>query len=205
MEWRLGRHAPACQSCEAAFEPEADYYTVLTETNEEFDRLDLCPSCFARRAECPEDVFFWKGRRPAAKEAGERRVDFQAVKAFLKKSRTETSLAYLQLNYVLALILVRKKMLRIKEMSSRGRQDYLRVHFTKEDEVFEIPVPELRESDVTEVQNNLMDLFRQHAALDPGEADDAEADERAEAEARTEDSPDEPAESDSPEAAETAS
>ncbi|MEQ8766822.1 MAG: hypothetical protein RL885_23110 [Planctomycetota bacterium] len=187
MDWKLGRQATACRSCEKAFEPEAIYFTVLLEQNEEFERIDMCPDCFAVR-EAPPDDFFWKGRRPAPQGEQERRVDFNAVKAFLRKSRNETSIAYHRLNYVLALILVRKKMLRMKEMVSRGRDDFMKVQFTKEDEVFEIPVPQLTEKDVAEVQANLMDLFRQHAALDPNEDEDAEG-EAAEVEGSTEEIP----------------
>lgn len=128
-EWKIERPGAHCKMCNAAFEPEQAYYSLLFLNGggegKGLVRSDICANCF--RDKRPENVFyFWKTALPQADAAAKKPrtvVDPDHVFEFFKRLEGETTGQKVAFRYILALMLSRKKLLQAveKRKDAEGR------------------------------------------------------------------------------------
>jgi len=141
-EWRFGRKSPACGACAKPFPHEAPFHSAIWLDAGGFRRSDLCDACFAAVPEPPYSHWRTAIPKPAAKA---RAFDLGLAAEFLRRLAGEGDASKAPLAYLLALLLVRKRAVRILDLQQDARGPRVRVEFHDGHPPLEIPAPPLRD------------------------------------------------------------
>jgi len=158
--WSIRKQAEACAACSEAFPEGQSLYSLLRASEEGLERQDLCGACFGARAEeeAAQDLFFWRTRRQPELRRG-LAVDFDAVEGlFLAlEGRAERKLA--ELRYLLALLLMRKKRLKLVRILRRADAEGMVMRRPRRDEALEVLVFDLDAERMAELREDLARIF----------------------------------------------
>lgn len=144
-DWRIHRREARCTLCERAFGEGETFFSLLFFEADRLRREDLCPSCFEAPREggpLPADALFWRARHLADKKA-RFAVDFEAIEELFLglEGRPEERLQ--ELRYLLSLLLLRKKRLKLVGVRRSASGETLCVRRPRRQEEFEVQVFEL--------------------------------------------------------------
>jgi len=177
-DYKLGRRAPECAATGNPFqEGEEIISAIFSGEDEGFERRDYSVSGF-------EGVTgyhsYWRAQIPVTVE-DERKLDYDLAFEFFQRLRRDDEEQTAPLVYLLALLLGRKRRIKLKGFGRGKGGETLKVVVAgdEEDEALELPVPDLGEDDAGRLQDDLNRLFGI-------EVPEPEAD--AEGEAETDDS-----------------
>jgi hypothetical protein len=166
-EQSLVRPQPRCTQCEAPFGEGAQYVSLLEIGDDGLRRRDVCPSCHEKSG--GEGFAFWRGQ--IARHDGRRRrqLDVNFLVDFFKRLREpEAAPQHEGIAYIVALILVRKKILTL----SRADRDpsALVVRFANEpDSPWQrLPVPEIDAERMAAIKDDLTRIFNLEEGGAPG-------------------------------------
>ena len=141
-DWRIHRREERCTRCEAPFSEGATIYSLLFLEPERLRREDRCERCFEAPAGDAAQCLFWRTRHLTDARA-RFAVDFEAIEElFLAlEGRREERLA--ELRYLLSLLLLRKKRLKLVGVRRNASGETLCVRRPRRAEEFEVQVFEL--------------------------------------------------------------
>jgi hypothetical protein len=110
-DWKISKREHGCTACERPFDEGEAHFSLLSVTPETLGREDRCVPCFEAEDERPAEAVFWRTRHHTDKKR--LAVDFETVEVLFKalEGRTEERLA--ELRYLLGLMLMRKKRLKL--------------------------------------------------------------------------------------------
>lgn len=152
-EWKIEKRRPACTQCGRTFQSGEEHYSGILQQENRFERQDFCLACWKPR---PELFSFWKTRRPRLRQ--QRIEDLAALTEFFKKllpvppdDPTRQKIAYLT-----ALLLARKRRLRIVGSAGPGR---IRVEKSWDGEVVEIPDPPISDEEIESLRRQMEEIF----------------------------------------------
>jgi hypothetical protein len=118
--WTFRRRHGACARCERAFEALEPHWSALSVAGELLAREDCCRACWRALAESEESarptwLFWWRTRHEAGRKQG-LALNLEAIEALFLglEGRGETRLR--ELRYVLCLLLMRKRRLKIERI-----------------------------------------------------------------------------------------
>jgi hypothetical protein len=153
-DWRIGKKGQACTACGTAFPCEVPFHSAIFADGESFHRSDLCERCFRAAPSAPYS--HWVTAIPKPEE--HRRVfDLGLAAEFLRRLAAEKDPARARLGHLLALLLVRKRVIRLTEIP--GEAPRARVEFHDGREPLEIPAPPLSDDDVPALREELGGLL----------------------------------------------
>ncbi|MCW8131634.1 MAG: hypothetical protein KIS92_14910 [Planctomycetota bacterium] len=180
-DWRIAKSNLQCKACETRFKVGDTYYSLLRDQGNEFERNDFCPACFQEHAAA--GVYsFWKTTVPEEEEEAKPKavLDVASVLEFFRRLAAESDPQRVAFRYVLALMLTRKKVLRLKggDRNAQGA-DVLLFSEGRGGETHEVVQPDLNESEVAVVSAELGRLL---GVAPPAQAAGAEAPGEAQAE-----------------------
>lgn len=118
-EWKFTRRQFQCASCETAFVDGERHVSAIVFEGDDLRREDHCTTCFARR-DSVADLFFWYTRHVVGKRALE--LDLATLEALFLRLEGRTEARIRELRYVLCLLLMRKRRLRLDRVA-RGESD----------------------------------------------------------------------------------
>jgi hypothetical protein len=118
-EWKFTRREAQCASCATAFQDGERHVSALLFVGEDLRREDHCTTCFTRRGGSA-DLFFWYTRHVVGKRALE--LDLATLEALFLRLEGRTEGRIRELRYVLCLLLMRKRRLRLDRVV-RGETD----------------------------------------------------------------------------------
>ncbi|MBN2445761.1 MAG: hypothetical protein JXO22_03495 [Phycisphaerae bacterium] len=127
-DWRMPSRSNTCSACGREFEIDETFSVALFETREGYERRDTCLNCTP--VELDEAVARWRTRRPSPRQPRQT-FDREAIYTFFCRLTPEDDTATpdparLQFRFVLALLLWRKKVLRLDEsVVEDGREHWL--------------------------------------------------------------------------------
>lgn len=120
-EWNMPRRGDACAGCQRRFAVGAPVAVLLYEGTAGYERREYCEEC--RPAPEPQPVASWKTRRPAPTAAKARPFDREAIHGIFERLEDAEEPQQVQLRFVLALLLWRKKVLRLERtLAVNGRE-----------------------------------------------------------------------------------
>ena len=151
-EWKIGRKSPACGGCGKAFPHEAPFHSAIWLEAEGFRRRDLCDACFAAVPGAPYSHWLTVLPKPVAKS---RVFDLGLAAEFLRRLTAEGEPAKAPLAYLLALLLVRKRAVRILDLPADARGPRVRVEFHDGHPPIEISAPPLRDDAAPALRSEL--------------------------------------------------
>lgn len=156
-EYQMPRRGERCCTCERRFEIGDTIQACLYETPAGYERRDYCATCEPPNEPC---LALWRTRRPAPSTPPRTPFDREAILAFFRRLDDAETPAKLQLRFVLALLLWRKKVLAF-ESSSADAGGVETWHFTlpKSDVAYDVRRPDLDEDRIEQLSAQLEALL----------------------------------------------
>ncbi|MFN3466791.1 MAG: hypothetical protein ACK4WF_03710 [Candidatus Brocadiales bacterium] len=102
---------------------------------------------------------FWKTRMPKKEEPRRRIVDNAVILNLFSRLQGVTELWAKNMQYVLGLFLLRKKLLKLKEQGKDGQGDFLCLYSPEEDKTYQIYNSNLTEEEVEKINNDVLKLL----------------------------------------------
>ncbi len=169
-EWKIHRRDERCARCERVFEHEERHFSILLLGDEGFSREDRCTGCFERDGAQPNDLVFWRTRHRSAGRRG-LAIDFESIEHlfFALQGRAvegpeREKLA--ELCYLLALLLLRKKRLKLVRIRREPGGECLVVRRPRRTEEHEIAVFDLTPERAESLRGELEKIFEGAGSLD---------------------------------------
>lgn len=156
--WKIPAHHSACDACEAVLEPGQLVTTTLVFDDEGPRRRDLCTSCW-ETSDAGPDAIFWRRERTEAEVAKKRVVDYAMLRDVFTRLLEQDSVVYRRLAYLVGLVLVRKRFLRLQGFEPRDGREVMVVRRKAGDPSIEVPAPFLTAEDIVETREHLMRLL----------------------------------------------
>jgi hypothetical protein len=169
-EWNIQSRGHACTACGRAFVHKEQYHTLLFDERAEFRRLDVCAACWQKQysegaRERKGFISYWHG----VYEAPAPRVDpiqKETAESLLRKLIELNDPQYISAGFILAVMLERKRLLKVKEQLIRdGRRIFIYEH-PKTGDLFTIVDPNLQLNQLEQVQRDVAALL-QHGLNPP--------------------------------------
>ena len=150
MDWEIGKTALACAACEKEFVEEQKIVSALYDTPESMTRRDYCVNCW------PQDngggVFsFWRTQLPRRDAPVRRFVDDEIVLDLFRRLEGHDEPDKRNFRYVLALLLMRKKLFKFKEVRRNESGDALVLTERASDCEHVVVDPDLTEEQIQQV------------------------------------------------------
>jgi hypothetical protein len=162
-EWNIQSRAHACAACEQPFADGQTYHTVLFEERAAFERRDLCEACWQRdfgpkARERAGFISQWQGTYEAPPPPVEV-IRKESAESLLRKLIEQNDPAHGPTAYILAVMLERKRLLKVKEQIYREGRRYFLYEQPKTGDVFTIADPELQLNQLEAVQRDVAHLL----------------------------------------------
>lgn len=156
--WKVGRRAHGCGACEAAFVPGAEVVSVLHEVGDDFDRRDLCRGCFEKERESRPPYSWWSAPLPEP-EQRKAVLDQAVARDFLLRLLRENADERASLRYLLCLMLLRKRGVKLLEQFTDGRGDVMVVSVPPDEAQHEVVCVDIDEAESDSLREQLGRLF----------------------------------------------
>ncbi|MCQ4573724.1 MAG: hypothetical protein NOU37_00525 [Candidatus Brocadiales bacterium] len=162
MEWNIVKNTGECGKCRKTLqEEEVIYSCLLLETNA-FSRTDFCENCWENTSDAPF-FSFWKTNVPQKNIPRQKLIDNAAMlNLFLRLGENEKyhdEPWAKNMRYVLALFLMRKKLLKLEKQGSDDLGEFMELYSVEEDKLFKMHTPKLSEEEVMRLNDEIMKLF----------------------------------------------
>jgi hypothetical protein len=156
--WKIPSANRECAACRAALRTGDMATTVFRWLPEGPERRDLCEAC-GHSAENVGDAFFWRRRLPASEE---RRpvVDYALLRELFVRMLQRGDEIYRRLSYLVALVLVRKRFLKLHGFEVRAGREVMVVSRGAGQPSFDVPAPFLSGEDMLAVREHLSRLLQ---------------------------------------------
>jgi hypothetical protein len=170
IDWHIQSRAHACQSCGEAFRDRAGYHTLLFDDKRELKRMDICSGCYTKQfAEARDQRGFishWQGIYEAPPAVAPDAIRKDTAEDLLRKLVELNDPRYRAASYILAVMLERKRILRVKEQLRQGGSRTFIYEHPKTGDIFTIPDPDLQLDQLEAVQRMVGDLLEHGLAAD---------------------------------------
>ncbi len=162
MDWNISRSLRRCSSCEKEFAEEEGYYSALYDTGADFERKDFCSGCWAQQ-DAPHRKLafsFWKTEVPKADEPRKVFVDDAVIFDFFQRLAAEEDQPIKRnFRYILGLMLMRKKLLKFKDVAREDGKEYLILRRSRTQEEHRVLNPQLTDEEMDQVKNELTTIL----------------------------------------------
>lgn len=164
-EWNIQSRAHACQACRQPFAHQQPYHTLLFDEKQEFKRLDICDACWQAQysqggKEHKGFVSYWHGvyeTPPAPSDP----IKKETAESLLRKLIELNDPKHVAASYILAVMLERKRALKVKEQFIRDGQRIFIYEQPQTGDLFTIPDPNLKLDQLDQVQREVSQLLEQ--------------------------------------------
>lgn len=159
MEWNIGKNSKSCLSCDIDFRDKDEFFSALYDDGDKFTRRDFCSNCWNDDNKQP--VFsFWKSMVIERGEKPKSVIDTNIILDLFLKLEPETDdRSKINLRYVLALFLMRKKCIKLKSSQVEGENDTLVIYYPKEDRDIRLFKPKLTSDEIAQITYEVKILF----------------------------------------------
>jgi hypothetical protein len=163
IEWNIQSRADACQVCGQPFVDQQTYHTMLFDEATGYGRQDVCERCRsetpgARGAGRGELISQWRGvfeLPPPRTDA----IQKETAESLLRKLVEWNDPAYVAAGFILAVMLERKRVLKVKEQFQRDGRRVFIYEQPRTGDVFTIVDPALQLDQLEGVQRDVARLL----------------------------------------------
>ena len=152
-EWEIARSQERCTVCGSVFGELEEYYSALVEKPDGFERRDFCAKCWQGGSD--EMFSFWKTQVPAREVKPKRFVDDEVLIDFFERLAGTTEEVKVNFRYILALVLMRKKLLRFEGTRRDESAEYLKVKLRGQNDIQEVYNPDLTQERIEQVTEEI--------------------------------------------------
>lgn len=167
-DWNIQARAHGCEACGKPFADQETYHTLLFDEKADFRRSDVCHACWEKQYHEARDrkgfISCWQGVYEAPPPPSEP-IKKETAETLLRKLIELNAPEYVPAGYILAVMLERKRLLKVKEQVVRdGRRTFV-YEQPKTGDLFTIMDPDLRLDQLEQVQRDVAALLEH--GLDP--------------------------------------
>jgi hypothetical protein len=160
QEWTIQGRGHHCSQTNEPFTEGQHFYAVLYLEGGTYRREDLSEEAFKNRPEEPRPFSYWRAKYVPPPPPQVEAVSKQTAEDLLRSYMEETGPEHTNARYILALMLERKRILKEVEVKRGEDGSLVRIYeHGKSGEVFIVPDPQLKLSQVEEVQRQVADLL----------------------------------------------
>ena len=160
-EYDIAKFSGRCCRCERELAGGEEFVAALTDGGEQFSREDYCPACWDQRCQAAPQAFcIWRGRMPEPEKPRRQLVGNEMLLDLFEKLDGQQEPSKLNLRFVLALMLMRKKLLVYdrSDTDQAGNETWT-MHYKGQDAPIEIAKPQLDEEKIAQLAEQLGALF----------------------------------------------
>ena len=157
-QWEIQRSEGLCKGTGRKMEPGEEYYAALVDNKTCFERIDFCLEYWQDQQ--PEVFSFWKTRMPLPNQKKKLFVDDSVLINLFERLAEQTDPIKLNFRFVLALILMRKKILKYEDTSKEGGREIWKMRFVRETKIHEVTNPNLDEEQIQQVSQELSTILQ---------------------------------------------
>ncbi|MBW7991201.1 MAG: hypothetical protein FVQ84_14455 [Planctomycetes bacterium] len=155
-QWEVNKPLGLCYGTGRKIEPGEEYFGALIEIDEGLQRLDYCADYW--ESEKPNVFCYWKSKLPHPDEKKRIFVDDNMLMAFFERLENETEQEKVNFRFVLALILMRKRLLKYDETRDEDDKEIWRLRIVGDksaDNRAEVINPHLDEEQVSQLSSQI--------------------------------------------------
>ncbi len=161
-EWNIQSRAHACAACQQPFADQQVYHTLLLDAAPDLLRSDVCEACWQKQSTAVPNpkglISRWQGTYEAPAPVVEA-IQKENAETLLKKLIELNDPRYIPAGYILAVMLERKRILKVKEQIIRDGKRTFIYEQPKTGDVFTISDPGLHLNQLEEVQRDVAYLL----------------------------------------------
>ena len=162
-EWNIQSRAHGCEACAKPFADKEAYHTLLFEEKAELRRSDICGACWQQQfSDGARDkkgfLSYWQGIYEAPPPVVDP-IQRETAETLLRKLIEQNDPAHQPAGYILAVMLERKRILKVKEQIIRDGKRTFIYEQPKTGDVFTITDPALRLDQLEAVQRDVAALL----------------------------------------------
>lgn len=161
-EWNIQSRAHACEACQQSFADQQVYHTLLFDAGPELRRSDVCEACWQKQsAETASQkglISRWQGTYEAPTPVVEA-IQKENAETLLKKLIELNDPRYIPAGFILAVMLERKRILKVKEQIVHEGRRTIIYEQPKTGEVLTITDPDLHLNQLEQVQHDVAHLL----------------------------------------------
>jgi hypothetical protein len=181
-EWNIQTRGHGCEACGKLFADKELYHTLLVDEKTNFRRSDVCAACwqgkFADVHSHSGFISCWQGIYEAPPPVIEA-IQKETAETLLRKLIEQNDPQYIPSGFILAVMLERKRILKVKEQIVRDGQRVFVYEQPKTGDVFTITDPNLRLDQLEQVQRDVAALLEHglnppQPVIEPGVAGQGE-------------------------------
>lgn len=170
-EWNIQSRAAACEACNQPFADKQSLHTLLFDERAELRRMDVCQNCWQNQfSEGARDrkgfISHWQTVFVAPVPAVEA-IQKDTAETLLRKLIEQNDPQHAPAGFILAVMLERKRILKVKEQLVRDGRRLFIYEQPKTGDVFTIADPALRLDQLEQVQRDVAHLLEHGLNLPP--------------------------------------
>jgi hypothetical protein len=171
-EWNIQTRAHACQACGQPFADKTVYHTLLFDEKRDFVRLDVCAVCWQNQySQGARDrkgfLSYWQGLYEAPPASAPDPIKKETAETLLRKLIELNDPQFAAAGFILAVMLERKRLLKVKEQFQREGQRVFIYEQPATGDLFTITDPNLQLNQLEQVQQQVAGLL-EHGLPPPG-------------------------------------
>jgi hypothetical protein len=153
MDYHLKPIGKTCAATGAELVPGSTCYSVLVEKDGEFVRVDYSPAGWSGPQEGV--VGYWKCVVPHPVQNTAKPLDADALMRYFEQLGEDPNPAQEKFRYVLALLLLQKRRLKVDGSRQDGDIEYLQLSGCRGEGTFEVRDPQLADDEIQQIQQGL--------------------------------------------------
>jgi len=162
-DWNIQSRAHACEACGKAFADKETYHTLLFDEKAAFRRTDICHGCWQQQySQGARDrrgfVSYWQGVYEAPAPPAEP-IQKETAESLLRKLIELNEPRFVPAAYILAVMLERKRLFKVKEQFERDGHRVFIYEQPKTGDLFTITDPKLQLNQLEAVQHDVAALL----------------------------------------------
>lgn len=179
-DWNIQSRAHACEACGRTFADQQTYHTLLFDEKAAFRRMDVCPACWQNQfsegaRERKGFISYWQGVYEAPPPPTEP-IHKETAETLLRKLIEAKDDQHLPAIFILAVMLERKRLLKVKEQVVRDGKRVFVYEQPGTGDVFAVPDPNLQLNQLEAVQRDVAALMAHGLNPPPAPAEATAAD-----------------------------
>ncbi len=161
-DWNIQTRAHACEACGKSFADKEAYHTLLFDEKADFRRFDVCGGCWEKQYREARDrkgfVSCWQGTYLAPPPPTDP-IHKETAETLLRKLIELDDPRYIPAGYILAVMLERKRVLKVKEQAVRDGKRVFVYEQPRTGDLFTITDPALKLDQLEQVQRDVAELL----------------------------------------------
>ncbi len=162
-EWNIQSRAQACEACTQPFADKQPYHTLLIDESPTLRRSDICESCWQKQSvgdmRRPAGfISHWQGIFAAPLPVTDA-IQKETAETVLRKLIGQNEPRHAPAAYILAVMLERKRIFKVKEQIVRDSQRVFVYEQAKTGDIFTIVDPGLHLDQLEQVQQDVAHLL----------------------------------------------